>query len=117
MSYNILNEVDLFYIRLKKGWVTDEEKQSLYELVVNLEERTMFQKERFILLYNLKQEQNEKYNYTSLGRMQGCSCSAIKYSIGRIKNALANLDEERKKVFLDIVNRNDYFTKINQKEI
>lgn len=99
----------MFYIRLKNGWVSPKEKKMLYELVINLNNRTNCQKERFILFYNLKQEQTEKYNYTSLGKIQNCSGSAIKYSISRIKNALANLDEERKKIFLDIVKHNDYF--------
>lgn len=112
MSKYILDEVDLFYIRLKKGWISSEEKQSLYELVINLEERTISQRERFILLYSLNPEQKEKYNYSSLGRKEGCSASAVRYSVGRIKNALANLDKERNQIFLDIVKRNDFFAKV-----
>lgn len=111
MYNNKLNEVDLFYIRLKKGWVSDNEKQKLYELVINLEERTKSQKERFILFYNLKKEQSEKYNYTSLGKKESCASSAIRYSVVRIKHTLANLEGERKKEFLDIVKSNEYFGK------
>ena len=109
MSNQKLNEVDLFYIRLKKGWVSDEKKKSLYQLVMNLENRTECQKERFILLYGLKPEQKEKYNYTSLGREKGCAGSAIRYSISRIKSDLINLQDERKLIFLDIIKDNDYF--------
>ena len=107
-----LNNVDLFFIRLKHGWVSEEKKKLLYELVISLDNATKLQKERFILFYNLNSKLNIKYNLSSLGRKQKCSSSAIKYSISRIRSFLVNLTDSRKEIFEKIIKDDDYFIKI-----
>lgn len=107
-----LNNVDLFFIRLKNGWVSEEKKQLLYELVISLDNATKLQKERFILFYNLDSKSNLKYNLSSLGREQNCSGSAIKYSISRIRSFLVNLTDSCKENFEKIIKDDDYFIKI-----
>ena len=49
-----LSEINLFFIRLKRGWISEEKKKKLYNLVLSLDNATQLQKERFILAYNLK---------------------------------------------------------------
>lgn len=98
--------IKMFLTKLKKGLIKDETRKRLYKLVINLNKRTEKQKERFILLYNLKPNQKEKYNGTSLANEQGCTLSAIKYSVIRVKSNLVNLKGEEKRIFLDII-KND----------
>ena len=112
MSKHMLNEVDLFFIRLKKGWVSEKKKKLLYNLVLSLEDRTKLQKERFILTYNLKSNSIPKYNFSSLAREQKCSHSAIRYSVIIVKISLLNLKDERKNIFADIIKDDDYFSQI-----
>ena len=51
MNVKNLTNIDLFFIRLKHGWVSYEKKKLLYDLIINLDNATKLQKERFILLY------------------------------------------------------------------
>ena len=104
-----LSDVDLFFMRLKHGWVSTEKKKLLYNLVLSLDEATKLQKERFILAYNLKSEPNIKYNLSSIAKEQNCSPSAVKYSIVRIRCFLVNLIDEIKNIFLSIIKDDDYF--------
>lgn len=104
-----LSDIDLFFMRLKHGWVSAEKKELLYNLVLSLDEATELQKERFILAYNLKSNSNIKYNLSSIARKQNCSPSAVKYSIVRIRCFLVNLIDERKNIFLSIIKDDDYF--------
>lgn len=104
-----LSDIDLFFIRLKHGWISEEKKKILYDLVISLKNATELQKERFILIYNLKSENNIRYNLSSLARKQNCFPSAIKYSISRIRNFLINLNDDRKDIFLKLIKDDDYF--------
>lgn len=112
MINSTLSNTDLFFIRLKNGWVSKEKKKLLYNLVISLDNATKLQKERFILFYNLNSKLKIKYNLSSLGREQNCSSSAIKYSISRIRSFLVNLTDSRKEIFEKIITDDDYFTKI-----
>lgn len=109
ISNSKLSEVDLFFIRLKHGWVSNQKKEKLYKLVLSLENATPLQKERFILIYNLKSQQDIKYNLSSLGRKQNCSPSAVRRSICRVRTFLVNLKDEKKQIFLELIKDNDYF--------
>ena len=104
-----LSNIDLFFIRLKRGWVSEEKKKMLYDLVLSLDTATELQKKRFILAYNLKSEPNIRYNLSSIAKRQNCSPSAIRYSVGRIRNFLVNLSDEKMSIFLNII-MDDYFT-------
>lgn len=104
MYDNSFDIVDLFFIKLKTGLISNEKKKILYDLVISLNDRTDLQKERFIIVYNLKSNLEIKYNYTSLAKEQNCSCSAIRSSISRIRSALVNLKDERKEIFSKLVN-------------
>ena len=104
MKNNNDDIIDLFFIKLKKGLISNEKKKDLYDLVISLNDRTDLQKERFIIMYNLKSNLDIKYNFTSLAKEQNCSCSAIRTSIARIRSALVNLKDDRKEIFSNIVN-------------
>ena len=108
---NRLNAIDLFFIKLKMGLVSSESKKRLYELVMGLEKSTQCQKERFILLYSLNPNQKEKYNYTSLGRKEGCTGTAIKNSVSRMKNILVNLEDDKREIFLHIIKDDEILEK------
>lgn len=45
-NMNIKNptEIDLFFIRLKHGWISNEKKKLLYDLVISLDNATKLQK-------------------------------------------------------------------------
>ena len=109
MNNSKLSDIDLFFVRLKHGWVSTEKKEILYNLVISLESPTSLQKERFILAYNLNSNNASKYNLSKIAREQKCSPNAIKYSVSRIRNFLVNLKDERKDIFLNLIKDNDYF--------
>ena len=111
MTSKKLSEVDLFFIRLKHGWVSKSKKQKLYNLVNFLENATSLQKTRFCIAYNLESNPNIKYNLSKIARQQGCSPIAIKYSIVRVRSFLVNLNDNRKNIFSEIIKDNDYFNK------
>ena len=66
MNNTNLTNIDNFFIKLKNGKISNENKEILYSLVISLEKGTKLQKERFILFYNLNSE-NSNYNFISLG--------------------------------------------------
>ena len=99
------SEINSFFKNLKDGKISEEKKRLLYDLVINLDNATELQKERFILVYNLQSIPNIKYNISNIARKQNCSPSAVKYSIGRIRNYLINLKSEKKDIFREIVKK------------
>lgn len=101
-----LSETDIFFINLKKVGISKEDEEILYDLVVNLENRTNIQKTRFLLYYNLFPKQKEKYNFSSLATKCKCSSPAIRFSISRIRNGLTNLKGDKKNIFLKLVKNN-----------
>ncbi len=102
MNNTNLTNIDDFFIKLKNGKISNENKEILYNLVISLEKGTKLQKERFILFYNLNSE-NSNYNFTSLGKQQNCSSPAIRYSIVRLRSFLVNLKDERKEIFEKLI--------------
>lgn len=106
----ILSERELFFIRLKHGWVSEEKKKMLIDLVMSLEQATIIQKERFISVYNLYSLPGIKYNLSRVAKEQNCSNSAVRSSVVRVKNFLVNLKNvEKKYIFSEIIKDNDYF--------
>lgn len=96
-------ETEKFLKKVKKGMISAEEKNTLYLLVMQLKNRTETQKERFLLYFNLKPNESNNYKFTELGKIQGCSSNAIRYSIIRIRSALANLKHEKREIFVRLV--------------
>lgn len=101
-----LSETDIFFINLKNIGITNKEKKILYDLVINLGNRTEIQKARFLLYYNLFPKQKEQYNFSSLATKYKCSSSAIRFSVSRIRNGLVNLNEDKREIFFKLVKSN-----------
>ena len=101
-----LSETDKFFLNLKKYGISKEDQKILYDLVINLENKTEIQKNRFLLYYNLDSTQNEKeYNFSTLAKECGCSSPAVRFSISRIRNGLVNLKEKEREKFLNLVEK------------
>lgn len=87
----------------KNKLLNETQKQKLYNIVMNLDNRTENQKQRFLLYYNLKQNQQNTYGLTDIARLQNVTPNAIRCSIGRIRNALVNMQDEKILVLKEIL--------------
>lgn len=87
----------------KNKLLSETQKQKLYNIVMNLDNRTENQKQRFLLYYNLKQNQQNTYGLTDIARLQNVTLNAIRCSIGRIRNALVNMQDEKILVLKEIL--------------
>lgn len=97
-NLNIEEISDVVYqiLELAKNNLLDEiQKQKLRAIVLNLDNRTDNQKQRFLLYYNLKKNQQNTYGLTDVSRLHNVTPNAIRCSIGRIRNALVNLQDEK----------------------
>lgn len=103
---NIEERSDVVYqiLELAKNKLLNEtQKQKLYNIVMNLDNRTENQKQRFLLYYNLKQNQRNTYGLTDIARLQNVTPNAIRCSGGRIRNALVNMQNEKILVLKEIL--------------
>lgn len=89
---NIVHKL-LYYFRNNK--LNASQKQTIYNIVMSLEDKTEMQKTRFIMYYNLDQFQTEKYSMQKIGNYFKCSASAIRFSILTLRRALINLNDNR----------------------
>ena len=97
-NLNIEERSDVVYqiLKLANNNLLDEiQKQKLRAIVLNLNNRTDNQKQRFLLYYNLKKNQQNTYGLTDVSRLHNVTPHAIRCSIGRIRNALVNLQDEK----------------------
>ena len=96
-------EVDKFLLKVKNGDISKLYKNILYNLVMDMKEKTIKQKNRFVLYYNIIPNQDITYSMADLARLQGCSSSAVRYSILTIRHALIN---HKKEEFIEIIKKN-----------
>lgn len=75
---------------IKHGELTNNQKQTLYDIVMKLESKTELQKERFIMFYKLNPVQKEKYTLSSLAQFYNCTVSAVRCSIVGVITAIIN---------------------------
>lgn len=78
----------------RNNLLNEIQKQKLYNIVINLNNRTENQKQRFLLYYNLKKNQQNTYRLIDIARIYNVTPNAIRCSVGRIRNALVNLQDE-----------------------
>ena len=57
------------------------------------------------MYYNLMPNINQLLGYTDIGRIEHCSGSAIKTSVGAIILHLIKLEDSQKLLFLNIINQ------------
>ena len=112
---NIEERSDVVYQILelaKSNSLSVEHKKKIYDIVMSLNNRTENQKQRFLLFYNLNVNQEQTYRQCDLARLYNVSSNAIRCSVGRIRNALVNLRDERMVVLKDILE--DYKNKMKK---
>ena len=104
---NIEERSDVVYHILelaKNNLLNEVQKQKFYDIVMNLDNRTENQKQRFLLYYNLNVNQEQIYRQCDLARLYDVSPNAIRCSVGRIRNALVNLQDENILILKEILN-------------
>jgi hypothetical protein len=106
-NLNIEERSDVVYqiIELaKNNLLNEDQKQKIYDIVINLDNRTGIQKERFLLYYNLKINQQNTYRLCDLARKCNVSPNAIRCSVGRVRNSLVNLVDNKILKLQEILN-------------
>lgn len=87
----------------KNNLLNETQKEKLRDIVRNLNNRTENQKHRFLLYYNLKKNQQNTYGLTDLARLYNVTPNAIRCSVGRIRNALVNMQDKKILVLKEIL--------------
>lgn len=103
---NIEERSDVVYqilVLARNNLLNEIQKQKLYNIVMNLDNRTENQKQRFLLYYNLKKNQQNTYGLTDIARLHNVTPNAIRCSVGRIRNALVNLQDERNLILKELL--------------
>lgn len=75
-----------------------EERSDVVYQIIELARNNLLneiQKQKFLLYYNLNQNQQNTYGLSEIARMYNVTPNAIRCSVGRIRNALVNLQDER----------------------
>lgn len=88
---NLVNEV----LELaKQDKLNNQQKKQLHDIVMDIS-GTDTQKQRFLLFYNLEEQQDKKYRWCDLQKRYNCTYNAIKSSVNRIAFKLmrANVDK------------------------
>jgi len=104
MNYNeFMREISLFLNKLKKDEIDLEKKQKLYDIVINMEQCTEIKKRRFILYYNLKNDNEKRMSFDGIGKNENCTGNAVKQAVLKITCRLAKLKGESRECLLDIL--------------
>ena len=94
----IANLVEL----MKKTDISDTDKESIYKIIINLPNKTIKQKTRFINLYGLKPKEFKKYTLSEIARKENVTPNAIKYSTMSIRVCLYRVSEDEFQVLKSI---------------
>lgn len=93
-----------FLKTLRERKVTERKKQAFFNFIDNLDQGTEIQKRRFKMFFNVKE--NEKLEgYSSIGRKENCSCTAIRSSVIRIRAILVNLKGNEREQLINILKK------------
>lgn len=94
----IANLVEL----MKKTDISDTDKESIYKIIINLPNKTIKQKTRFINLFGLKPKEFKKYTLSEIARKENVTPNAIKYSTMSIRVCLYRVSENEFQVLKSI---------------
>lgn len=92
-----------FLENLRHLHLNETSKISFFNFINNLEKATKKQKRRFLMYYNLIPDNNKVLGYADIGKIENCRGSAVKISVISVVSQLVNLDENKRKTFLDII--------------
>lgn len=80
----------------KTSKLSNNQKKTILTIVESLKNVTEIQKRRFILYYQLNTPNKKKSTLSSIGEFYGCSKTAVRASVIRVKSKLKRLNEEIK---------------------
>ncbi len=102
ISFSVQVHNFLDSIRTKK--MNEKQKLLLSTFINELPKATEKQKGRFLRYYNLIPNNNHILNYSDIAKIEHCSNSTIRTSVGAIILQLVNLEDSQKALFLTIMN-------------
>ena len=91
---------------LKHNKINQNQKEQVYNIVMNINNKTDKQKDRFTKFYNLQSLQEKHYTLSEIAKQYGCSISAINYSIISIRAALFRVSEDEILILQKIAKNN-----------
>lgn len=91
---------------LKHNKINQNQKEQVYNIVMNINNKTDKQKDRFTKFYNLQPLQEKHYTLSEIAKQYGCSISAINYSIISIRAALFRVSEDEILILQKIAKNN-----------
>ena len=74
--------------------LNDTQRQQLFDIVINMKETTLLQKERFILYYGLDKDKAKIHSCSKIATIQNCTSSNIRQAINKIKSRFIRLSDE-----------------------
>ena len=96
-----------FLNSLRTKTISEKQKLLLSTFISDLKKGTESQKRRFLMYYNLSPNSNNFLGYTDIAKIEHCSSSAIRTSVGAIILQLIKLEDNQKLLFLSIINQFD----------
>lgn len=98
---NVVNKV-LKYLKL--DILNDEQKQIIYDIVVNIN-RSDLQKRRFYMVYNIGPNLKENNTYKKVASFYDCSIGAIRSSVMAVVVRLYHLPDEKFSILENILKK------------
>lgn len=106
-SNNLMIEIGVLLEKLKKGKIDLDKKEKLYDIVKSIEQCTETQKRRFILYYNLNNDNETKMSLEGIGKIENCTGNAVRQAIYRVTCRMARLKGEKRDILLNILKENE----------
>lgn len=94
----IANLVEL----MKKTDISNEDKESIYNVIMNIQNKTIKQKTRFIKLYGLEPPQFKRYTLSEQARQEHVSPNAIRSAVIAIRIYLYRVHEDNFQILKSI---------------
>lgn len=106
-KYDFSIQVHRFLDSIRNKNINEKQKLLLSTFINELPKATEIQKRRFFMYYNLVPNSNQLLGYTDIGRIEHCSGSAIRTSVGAVILHLIKLEDTQKLLFLNIIEKLD----------
>lgn len=104
-KYDFSTKVHNFLDSIKTININEKQKLLLSTFINKLPKATEIQKRRFLMYYNLIPNSNQLLGYADIGRIEHCSSSAIRTSVGAVILHLIKLEDSQKSLFITIMNK------------
>lgn len=94
---------DNFMILLENDKITDEQKQLVLEIIINMKNVFFKQKERFIMYYGLDLKKEKIHSFTKIAKIQNCSNSCIRQGVWTVRRKILSLPTKEIKILEKMV--------------